>query len=370
MNRSFFKSLMSSFAASSVRMLSSNRGETNVAYASTDSDLENLVLHTLPNFGPHGDGIINTNFIFSFMKGKDKKEGSSKRFVVLDGGLELWNGIRARENTNFKWQSHTTDMTAQLQDPNKRMRFPIQTFTGSIVINEKHKAMNKGRAMMKNFARDQREQAESTIPNLFNSAFWNTSPGSTEPESIPSIISSTPTTGTIGGLNRSGNPELQNGLVSTAVADIGSEAGIKAVQKEIFRRSIGASGKDMPDAAIMDEDNYSGMVGYLATLNRYRPDDMMAQLGFDTIKLGNTTYSFENTNVLGGHDTITSGYLYLINSNYLKFKVLKDGNFIWDPTGFIRVGTSLNKALYFWVFCNIDTNNPRAHSVFTNVSTT
>ena len=65
----------------------------NVEYSNDDALLESLVLHTLPDFGPHGDGIINTNFLFAFMKAKDKKEGSSKRFVVIDGALEFWNGI-------------------------------------------------------------------------------------------------------------------------------------------------------------------------------------------------------------------------------------------------------------------------------------
>ena len=345
-------------------------GATNVSYASGDTILESLVLHTLPDFGPHGDGIINTNFLFSALKLKDKTEGSSKRFQIIDGGLEFWNGILKAENSNFKWQLHTADMSANLQDPSARLRFDIMTFTGSIVINEKHKAMVKGKAMMKDFARTLREQAEGTIPNLFNSAFWNTAPASTEPESIPTLISATPTTGTIGGLNRPGNTYLQNGAYTTAVSDIGSEAGIAALTRQAMRYAIGAGGRDSPDIGIMEDNLYAGLVGYLATLNRYRPDDKMAQLGFDTIKLGNLTLSFENTNVLGGANTITSGYVYLINSNYIKFKVLRDGNFIWNPDGFERVGQKLDKALYFWVFCNLTTNLPRAHVVLTNVSTT
>lgn len=343
---------------------------TNVSYANNDTILESLVLHTLPDFGEHGDGIINTNFLFSALKSKDKKEGSAKRFQVIDGGLEFWNGISKAENSNFKWQSHTADMTANLQDPTARLRFEIKTFTGSIVLNKLHEAQNKGKAMMKEFARTLREQAESTIPNQFNSAFWNTSPATTEPESLPSLISATPTTGTIGGLSRSGNAYLQNGLNSSAVTDIGSEAGIAALTRQQLRVAIGSGGTDCPDLAIMDDSNYAGLCGYLATLNRYRPDDRMAELGFDTVKLGKMVISYENTNVLGGANTITSGYVYLINSNYMKFKVLRDGNFTWNPDGFERVGSSLSKALYFWVFCNLTTNNPRAHAVMTNVSST
>jgi len=355
--------------SATMRMLSNNRGETNVSYANTDTILESLVLHTIPDFGPHGDGIINTNFLFSFLKMKDEKEGSSKRFQVIDGGLEFWNGISKAENSNFIWQSNTADMTAQLQDPSARLRFPIKTFTGSVVINKLHEAQNKGKAAMKEFARTLREQAESTIPNQFNSAFWATSPGTDEPESLPNLITATPTAGTIGGLTRSGNTYLQNGHYDTAIADIGSEAGISALTRQKMRYSIGSGGRDAPDAGIMEDDLWAGLSGYLATLNRFRPDDDMAQLGFDTIKIGNMTLAAENTNVLGGANTITSNYVYLINSNYIKFKVLKDGNFMWNPAGFERVGSTLNKALYFWVFCNLTTNNPRAHVLLSNVST-
>src|SRR3990167_4782924 len=338
---------------------------TNVSYANTDTILESLVLHTLPDFGPHGDAIINTNFLFSALKAKDKKEGSSKRFQVIDGGLEFWNGIMRTENSNFKWQSHTADMSANLQDPNDRFRFAIQTFTGSVVINKLHEAQNKGKAMMKNFARTLRDQAETTIPNLFNSAFWNSSPAATEPESIPSLISATPTSGTIGGVTRSGNTYAQNGVYATAITDIGSEAGIAALTRQKIRVAFGEGGRDAPDLGILEDNLYAGLIGYLSTLNRYRPDDDLAKLGFDTLKLGNTTLSYENTNVRGGANTITSAYVYLINSNYLTFKVLRDGNFTWNPDGFERVGRTLNKALYFWVFCNLTTNNPPAHTVLT-----
>lgn len=342
----------------------------NLQYASNDSLLESLVLHTLPDFGPHGDGIINTNFLFSALKAKDKKEGSDKRFQVIDGGLEFVNGVLKTENTNFKWQSHQADMSANLQDPNARFRFDIMTFTGSLVINKKHEAMNKGKAMIKDFARTLRDQAESTIPNLFNSAFWASSPASTEPESIPSLISTTPTTGTIGGVTRAGNSYAQNGVYNTAIADIGAEAGIATIMRQKMRYAIGQGGRDSADLGIMEDNLYAGLSGYLGTLQRYRPDDTMAELGFDTIKMGNTTFSYENTNVKNSANTIHANYVYLINSNYMKFKVLRDGNFIWNPDGFERVGQSLNKALYFWVFCNLTTNLPCAHVVLTNVSTT
>lgn len=337
---------------------------TNVSYASGDTILESLVVHTLPDFGPHGDGITNNNFLFAGLK-----LNGSKSYQVIEGGLEFWNGIYKAENSNFGWQAKTGTMATDLQDPSARLRFDIKAFTGSVVINKLDEARNKGRAMIKEFARSLREQAEMTIPNQFNSAFWNTSPGANEPESVPTLISATPTTGTVGGLSRSGNAYLQNVAYTTAVSDIGSEAGISALDLQIRQTSIGQSGRDSVDLVIMTDTLYSGLIGYLATLNRYRPDNMMAQLGFDTLKLGKATIGYENTNNIGSPNEITSDYVYGINRNHMAFKVLRDGNFYWEK-GFERVGQTLNKAMYFYVFCNLTVKTPRAHFVMTSVSTT
>jgi len=334
---------------------------TNVSYANADTILEALVLHTLPDFGPHGDGITNNNFLLAMFK-------QNKRLRVVEGGLEFWKGVLKSGNSNAKWQGYADDMGANLQDPSARLRFPIKTFTASVVINKLHEAQNKGRAMMKNFAQTLREQAEATIPNEFNSAFWNTSPGTDEPESIPNLISITPTTGTIGGLTRTGNQYLQNGVYTTAVSDIGSEAGLQALKVNQIRRAIGSGGKDIADIIIMDDDNFAGLVAFLESQRRFRNNEKMAQLDFDTIQLGKTTISYENSIVSGSENVITAGYVYGINSNHMNFEVLKDGNFIWNPDGFERVGRTLNRALYFWVFCNLTTNLPKAHFVMTNVS--
>jgi len=102
-------------------------------------------------------------------------------------------------------------------------------------------------------------------------------------------------------------------------------------------------------------------------LDTYPPGEM-AELDIEAIKLGRTSISFENTNVKGSANTIAENRVYGINSNHMDFKVLRDGNFIWNPDGFERVGLTLNKALYFWVFCNLTVNLPSAHLVMTNIS--
>ena len=334
---------------------------TNVQYASGDANLETLVLHILPDYGEHGNGIINSNLLTAALNAKGAVEN-------VEGGLEFWHGISKVESSNAKWQGKNDDMTANSQDPLARLRYQVRVFTNAIVINQLDKAKNRGRAAIKQLLMSYREQALDTNANQFNSAWWNANPTGDQPESVPSLITITPTAGTIGGLTRSAGTYLQNRHYSTAITDIGSEAGIAILVQLQAEQAVGQS---MPDLVIMSSANWAGLAGYLATQRRFRQDDKLAQLKIKTIDLGDATVGFENTNVLGGANTINSAYMYMINTKFMKLRHLVDpdvGTNGWS-TNFERLVRSLNKAVYFNWFGNLTTNNPRAHVVASSVTT-
>ena len=163
---------------------------------------------------------------------------------------------------------------------------------------------------------------------------------------------------------RSGNEYLQNKLYASAISDLGSEAGISTLEALRIKSAVGTS---LPDIAITDQNAYSNVVGYLANQMRFRSNQQLAQLKIPSIQLGDTTILFENLEVLGGNNTITSKYMYLINSEFMAIKTLRDGNGVWG-TEFERIGQKLNKAVFYKWFGNLTTWNPRAHLVATNVS--
>lgn len=332
----------------------------DISYASGDAALEQLVLYNLPSFGKHGEGLINNNFLLSFLMKKGMKE-------VEDGGLEFWFGVQTKKAQNGKWQGKNDDMSANAYQTRERLRWPIKVYTDSVVLNDLDKARNKGKAAIKKWLKDLIRDTEVSIKNNFNSAFWASSPGSNDPDSIPNIINTTNATGTIGGLDRSTSKVLQNGLYDTTITDIGSEAGLAIIKQLIIKYGI-ANG-DLVDLIFLGDENYAGLCGYLATARRYRANEKMAELGFESIKEGRTTITYENTNVMDSSNSITAGYMYGINTNHMFFKLLADGNFKWDGA-FERIGKQLNKATYFKVFCNLCTNLPRAHFVANDVSTT
>lgn len=332
----------------------------NVSYANNDSILESLLAHILPYVDDkHGDGILNSNFITAILNKKNAKE-------VVDGGLEFWNPIDVNESSNFKFQGKNDDMLADEQDPTRTLRFPVKVFTGSVTVNDLDTAMNKGRALIKQYLLTKREQAKKTIDNKYNSAIWAASPGANEPESIPSIISITPTTGTIGGLTRSDNAAYQNGAYTTAIADLGSEAGLSSL---MYLRAFYSVGQSMADVVVIPVAVWANLAAYLTTMRRFQNDQAMLNIGIRSIDLGDCTIGYENDNVLGGASTITSTYMYGINTEAggLKVKVLSDGNSKWS-TEAERVGRTLNKAFYYKWFGNLTSSCPRANWVATSVA--
>lgn len=332
----------------------------NVAYANNDPQLSSLLSFILPYINDkHGDGILNSNFVTAMLQANGGKE-------VIDGGLEFWETVSVNQNSNFKWQGKHDDMTANYQDPTRQLRFPVKLFTGAVVVNKLDTFMNKGRALIKQYLANARENAKSTIDNQFNSALWAATPGADEPESIPSLISATPTTGTIGGQSRATSAAFQNGAYTTAIADIGSEAGLA----DLYRiRAQYAVGQQQCDMVVMPVAQWANLASYCNTQRRYSGDAKMAQIGIDTIDLGGCTVGYENSTLISSGNTITAGYMYGINikAGGLKIKVLADGNSTWEQKA-ERVGRTINEAFYYYWTGNLVSRNPRANWVATSVS--
>lgn len=315
----------------------------------------NLATHIFEAHGPEiGDAVIDKNFVLAYMKSKSE--------VVVDGGLDFAEPVLIGENTNFGWRSHYSEVDALVQDPTREFRFDPKTLSGTLVLNKLHEAQNSGKAAIKKLLTTLKMQAETTIANKVNSALWASSPAATEPESIRSIISATPTTGTVGGISRVGNTYAQNTAYTTTVSSIGSAAGLAVLHK--VRAKLGGDSKMTPDFAVTTATIWGLIVGYTDSLRQLRANEKMADLGLDTCYIGgNTVLGYDGD---GGAGECPSNYLYFLNSKCIFWKVLGKGNFVFEPFSF--KDNSLNATSLFYAFCNLTTNNPTALGVMTAIT--
>ncbi|HYE75521.1 MAG TPA: phage major capsid protein, partial [Blastocatellia bacterium] len=237
------------------------------------SILAMLANHIFENHNKEmGDAVINKNFVLAYLNKKAER--------VEVGGLDFAEPVLTTANSNFAFRNKYSAIDANQQDPTREFRFDPVTLSGTIVINRIHELMNTGKSQIRKLAMTYKQQAETTASNLLNAAMWDSSPtANIEPESLISLISTTPTTGTIGGITRVGNAYAQNKVHSATVSSVGSAAGLAVVHK--FRAQLGGDARTIPDFAVTTATIWGLLLGFMDNNRRLMADEQLTKLGVE-----------------------------------------------------------------------------------------
>lgn len=309
-------------------------------------------------FEVHGEEIGNAATTKNFISAYLKTKGS----VTTEGGLDIAEPVLISTNGNFAMRDKYSQIAANIADPVREFRFDWVQQTGSIAINEVHKLQNMGKAQIKKLLETYKMQAETTIANIRNASFWKASPvANLDSESLQSIVSTTPTSGSLGGISRA-NTYAQNKVSNTTISSIGSAAGLALIHA--MRITLGGDAKTIPDFAVTTPSLYANLQAFLDTLRQRYMDETMGQLGFDTIKIGpQTTLGFDGNGVDEG---CPANRLYFLNSKHLFFRRLSGGMDRFTPFEF-RDNSWNATSLFLDVF-NLTTNLPSSMGVFTAIT--
>lgn len=314
-----------------------------------------LATHIFENHGEEiGDAAIGKNFVLAYIRSKAEEKTS--------GGLDFAQPVLIGENSNFSFRSHYSQIPSDIQDPTREFKFDPVTLSGTIVVNKKHELMNMGRSQIKKWATTLKMQAQTSIENIVNRALWAASPtANIEPESLQSLISDTPTTGTIGGVSRVGNTYAQNKVNASTITSIGSTTGLAALHK--MRAILGGDAKTTPDFAVTTATLYSALHAFMDGNRRLTSDEQTTKLGFENFMLGPAVLGYDGDGATG---ECPASHFYYLNSKHLFFQVLDGGSFVFEP--FSYKDNSLNATSIFYLMCNLTTNLPSSMGVFTTIT--
>lgn len=301
-----------------------------------------------------GDAVIAKNFALSYMKEKAEN--------IEVGGLDFAEPVMITENTNFGFRSHVSDIPGQIQDFIREFKFEPLSLTGAIPLNVKHELMNAGKAEIRKITKDLMMQAESTTSNIVNRGLWKASPtDGVDPESIRSIVSDTPTVGSIGGISRA-NSFAQNKVDTGTIASAGSAAGFAALNK--FRIKLGGDAKTYPDFGVTTATIFSNIMAFMVNNRRLTADEKKVRYAIDTLEFSpGCTLGYDGD---GGTGECPANHLYWLNSRHLFFKVLEGSYFKYTP--FELRGMNITKTSLFYMFYNITTNLPSSLGVHTAIT--
>lgn len=326
------------------------------------ADVSLIVGTTLSRWAPQiADSVSDRNAFMAFMKLQNKRnaqrKGSDERFVIVDGGQDFRETIFFNLNTTFKGYADRGTIDTAVGNPIKEAQYAHKIVAGSINISLLEEAQNTQKYQIHNLAKTKRKEAEISMAEIMGASAL--SDGTTDtliPAGLQHIISLTDNTvGTIDGTTvASWRPQRDTtGVSSWNQSDEGLIA-LDGIYENCTR------GPEKPDAIVTTvavKSLINIMMIKNSTLNREGSAEMAA-MGFDTIK-------YRGAEIMAD-DNVPSGRLYLVNTKFLRFQVLRQGNFKMtkqkQPVG------GLYNVMQLYVFSNFTCGARRLQGVMSAIS--
>lgn len=165
--------------------------------------------------------------------------------------------------------------------------------------------------------------AMRTLKNNISTGIYSDGTGSSSKQigGLQLLVADTPTSGTVGGIDRSTYTFWRN-YTSGDVANLDTtystlEAAMRLAWLNLTR------GGDKPDLIVADSTEFNLYWGGLTALQRFTSSDE-GNIGFMSLKFHSADVVFD--------DAAPSKHMYFLNTDYLKFKVHKDTNLVALPS--------------------------------------
>jgi hypothetical protein len=242
--------------------------------------------------------------------------------------------------------------------PISAAQFKIAQYAAAVTMSGLEMLQNSSKEAIIDLLDGRMQVSEARLLNRISSDLYGdgTGNGGKNIDGLAAAISTTPTTGTYGGINRANWTFWQNqattGLLSTNTLAKMTEAAIKQVR-----------GTDKADLYIAGNTTYQYFVGALQAIQRITTEESGAA-GFASLKFygGGTSADVVLGGGIGNQETAT--YMYLLNTNYIFFRPHKERNFV--PIGGERQAINQDAIvkLYGWAG-NLTTSNAQLQGILT-----
>lgn len=252
------------------------------------------------------DNVTKNNAALARMN----QRGNIKTF---SGGELIYEELSFAQNGNAGWYSGYDLLPVAAQDVLSAAEYDIKQLACPVVMSGLEDLQNSGMEQMIDLMESRINVAESTMMNLASDGLYSdgTGSGGKEVVGLDAAISTTPTTGTYGGIDRATwtfwrNKFTNAGAGQTAAATL---TAMNAMWASLVR------GSDRPDLIIMDSLFWSFYIAALQAQQRFT-DPKMAEFGFPTIKFMDADVVLDGG--IGGF--AASRTAYFLNTKYIKWR--------------------------------------------------
>ncbi len=277
------------------------------------------------------------------------KQGES--FESVSGGDEITASLAYAMNSTVGFYSDTEQISTNRTDVFDRVEFAWKEIAGTLLQSELENAINQGSAKKFDLLDGKMSNLRSSIDDALNTSLYSDGTGTTGKElgGLQLIISTTPTTGTVGSISEASFAFWRNQQASGAQSSSAFD-NLRAQMRAIYNScSNGVAGKH-PKYSVTTQTIFQGFEGLLLVNERF-VGKAEGDGGFknETLKFKGAMISYDGD--------CPSGNVYFYHPSFLKLAYLK-GHW-YKMTGPIRPANQTVDIYQVSARCNLITTNRR-----------
>ena len=300
-------------------------------------NLSEIVTTTLRNrSGKLADNVTRNNALLNRLK----ERGKAKPF---SGGRTIVQELEYAMNGTYRRYSGYEQLNISPSDVFTAAEFPIRQAAVAVSISGLEMLQNNGKEAIIDLLESRIGNAERTFMNSLSADAYSDGTASGQISGLQALVSSSPATGTIGGIDRSTWQFWRN--VSYSAATNGGAAATSAnIQRYMNNVALQlVRGNEGPDLIVADQGYYQLFLESMQAIQRVS-SETNAGLGFTGLKYYGAGRSVDvvldggfqgfSTDP-GGVGGAPANTMYFLNTNYIHYRPHRDRNMVpLDPDRF------------------------------------
>lgn len=299
-------------------------------------DTSEILTTTLDNYAPEiADNVTENIPLLSYLK----KRGNVRTF---SGGVEILQPLSFAENGNYQRYTGYDTLTNTPGDTLSTSRWAIKQAAVAVSISGLEDLQNSSDEQIFDLLRARIENAEATLMNNIDADCFSdgTADSSKQITGLQAIVADTPTSGTVGSIDRSAYSFWQN-VSYDATTDGGAAASASNIQDYMLDVYVQLKrNMDAPDLIVADDNYWKFYHESLSAIQRIA-SVTDGEAGFKTI-------DYMGAPVLhagGSGGNCPSNHMYFLNTKFLFFRPHSKRNF--SRIGSKRVPTDQDSTLEY-----------------------
>lgn len=305
-------------------------------------NLSEIITTTLRNrSGKLADNVTKNNALLRRLSEKGKVK-------PVSGGRTIVQELEYAENSTYKRYSGYELLDIDVSDVFSAAEFNYAQAAVAVSISGLELLQNSGKEQVIDLLESRIGNAERTMQNNISTDCYSdgTASGGKQIGGLQLLVADTPTSGTVGGIDRATWTFWQNESFS-GVTDGGAAVAAANIQSYMNRVYLNVSrGTDRTDLIIADNNYFRFYWESLQAIQRISSDNM-GKAGFMSLKFMDADVVFD-----GGYQGTSGGspanHMYFLNTNYIYFRPHRDRNMVpLDPDRFATNQDAMVKLIAF-----------------------